>query len=988
VILHVCLRQSRLLSIFERVEVQLQFTGDRKTAASIAVAIICAILWSLLVDRESPSDLVRKAYSTGNYADVVLLATRFETTGELDGDSWWYTVLACQALREKTDAVKYFHIAVDSASESSIAVDTTLRLATMLDEQGVLTEAADVVVTLIGQRPNSLELRRTAIKLLDTAGFRYRANLHRLVLLKSGHHSLDDLIFLANRSEAFVAPRVERAIRDPLSTEFRVTRALIAWQSGKLAEAAKIVRAEIASSPETLDAHALLGRVLLDQGKMESLAEWHQELPGSADEHPDVWFVRGSWAEHLDRPVVALNCYLQAVKLDPDFQEPIYRLSVVVSESISSDVRNQLKQRAELLERYKRVCRSIFFKGPQRQFVAEAIDLAESLKRFHEAVGWLKVGKSGIGSAMVDRERLRKLQSKIATSASFSDRRRWKLMDEFPVSDSAIPAWPQPKPSSSQTKGVVLPVRFSKDSLERGLICKYENGADGRSGLMIRQSMGGGVAVIDFDCDSWPDIFIPQGQSPDVSTADGLFRNLSGEFFSRVDRKASCGRDDYSHGAAVGDVNDDGFPDLYVANSGINRLYLNNGDGTFSTVDHQFTNERWTVSCAIADLNDDTFPDLFDVNYLEWDRPFNEICNDSELGLPRTCPPDRFQGERNDLQLNSGNGSFRNATHEAGLGDLLGKSLGVIAADFSGTGRIGLFVANDEVPNSYLQNKSQGSGGQLQFVNQANAAGLALDGTGESLACMGIASSDINHDGHLDLFVTNFYRQSNTLYLSTGPDSFEDATRSSGLSEPGLLKLGFGTQFLDANLDGKPDLVVGNGHLDDFTQKGIPFAMRPQLFLNQGSGRFAESSDKAAGTYFEGKHIARGIATLDWNRDGLTDFAVSHIGEPVELLTNDTFKHGHFVTIRLIGVDSGRDSIGATVTVTNESASYWQQVTAGDGYASANQRMLTFGLGHEAVVDSATIKWPSGRTQEFRSLSTDRNYVVIESADELFEMPD
>jgi hypothetical protein len=437
----------------------------------------------------------------------------------------------------------------------------------------------------------------------------------------------------------------------------------------------------------------------------------------------------------------------------------------------------------------------------------------------------------------------------------------------------------------------------------------------------------------------------------------------------------------------VGDVNDDGFPDLYVANSGTNRLYMNNGDGTFSPDDGQFTNERWTVSCAIADLNGDTFPDLFDVNYLEWDRPFTEVCTDSELGLPRTCPPDRFKGERNDLQLNSGDGSFRDVTQEAGLGDLLGKSLGVIAADFAGTAGIELFVANDEVPNLYLQNESPRANGPPQFVNQANAAGLSLDGSGAALACMGVASADINHDGHLDLFVTNFYRQSNTLYLSAGPGSFQDATRSSGLSEPGLLKLGFGTQFLDANLDGEPDLVVANGHLDDFSQKGIPFAMQPQLFLNQGAGQFVESSAEAAGRFFEGEHIARGVATLDWNRDGLTDFAVSHLGEPVELQTNDTSKHGHFVTIRLIGVGSGRDSIGATVTITTDNASSWQQVTIGDGYASSNQRILTFGLGEESVFESATIKWPSGTTQEFRGVIADRHYITVESADELFAMP-
>lgn len=962
----------------------------RKIVAAVIAILVCVGLWRYSFVVRSSAAAIRAAYSRGDYQAVRLLARSLKLPDDSDSDAWWYSGMACKALGENAEAFTYFRTAADVAGDSPIASDAVLQISAIHEERGQYSQAINFVAELADQQPANAELRREAARLLNLAGRRYEANQHHLALVRSSSNSVDDLIFLANRHEPFAAPPIENAMRDPGSSEFRVTRAMILWRSGKLAEAAKLLREQIAAAKDSsLEARALIGRVLLGQGRMEMLAQWNADLPPSSDEHPDVWYVRGVWAEYLKRQTVAMQCFRHAVRLDDSFAEAIFRLSAVGVNSLSDDVKSQMSARISSIEQYQDVCKSIFFKGPERQLVLQAVDLAESLQRFHEAAGWCRILITGMGSTESGRERLRQLESQIAAGPDRAGAPRWNLLADSIDPNSRIPAWPTPQSVDNGTKGKVLAAQFVMDAASRNLVFEYENGAEAQSGLMIQQSMGGGVAVLDYDRDAWPDVFFSQGKSHGGSVSDGLFRNLSGKSFARVDQSASCGCDDYSHGAAVGDVNDDGFPDLYVANVGPNRLFINNGDGTFTPSSEQFGAERWTVSCAIADLNGDSFPDLFDVNYLEWGRPFTEVCTDSELSLPRTCPPDRFKGELNDLLLNSVDGEFSRATEEAGIGELFGKGLNVVAADFDGSRRLSLFIANDEVPNSFLQRETEGPtrpDEMPRFINRADAAGLAFDGTGQALACMGVATSDVNHDGLLDMFVTNFYRQPNTLYLSISTGVFQDATRSSGLAESGLLKLGFGTQFLDANLDGEPDLIVVNGHLDDFSRKGIPFAMQPQLHLNHGSAQFAESATEEAGPYFEEKHIARGIAKLDWNRDGLTDVAVSHIGKPVELLTNDTPRRGHYVTIQLIGVDSGRDAVGTTVTLTTNRETRWQQVTAGDGYASSNEKTLTFGLDDETVAESVTIVWPSGRIQEFRNIESEHHYIALESAPRMFKV--
>jgi len=256
---------------------------------------------------------------------------------------------------------------------------------------------------------------------------------------------------------------------------------------------------------------------------------------------------------------------------------------------------------------------------------------------------------------------------------------------------------------------------------------------------------------------------------------------------------------------------------------------------------------------------------------------------------------------------------------------------------------------------------------------------VAFDRDGRTQACMGIAAGDADGDGLLDLYVTNYYDESNTLYRQTSDATFEAASRSAGLHEPSLQWLGFGTQFLDANLDGWPDLVVANGHLDDFRHLDIPFRMPPQFYLNHGQGRFSEANPETVGHYFQRELLGRSVVNVDWNRDGRPDFVVSHLDAPVVLMTNVTRRAGNWLKVRLRAVGGDRDALGTSVTLRVGKRCWTQQLTAGDGFQASNERMLLFGLGDNAGIDRLTVRWTSGSEQEFANLPVNREVLIIES---------
>ena len=387
----------------------------------------------------------------------------------------------------------------------------------------------------------------------------------------------------------------------------------------------------------------------------------------------------------------------------------------------------------------------------------------------------------------------------------------------------------------------------------------------------------------------------------------------------------------------MAEINNCLLPDDLQYHVEFNVWLRDNGDGTFEDVTEQagIGGNRWTTSCLIADLNQDGLADLYEVNYLSGENVFDLICSQAG-GKARSCSPTEFDAQQDRLFLNLGNGQFQEATEAMGVMVANGKGLGIVAADFDGTGKLSLFVANDMTANFYFTRDSQSPG---RFAEQAVIRGLAYDREGKAQACMGVAVDDYNQDGLVDLFVTNFYKESNTLYVQQAGGLFHDGTRQAGLRKSSFNLLGFGTQFLDAQLDGHPDLVVANGHIDDFTYQDIPFQMPPQ-FLTNRSGTYQERG-KEAGSYFRRQLLGRGVATADLDRNGRADFVVSHLDAPVAVLANTTTRVGNYLGIQLRSINGQRDAIGATVTVVvggDNPRHLVRQLTAGDGYQASNQR--------------------------------------------------
>jgi hypothetical protein len=387
----------------------------------------------------------------------------------------------------------------------------------------------------------------------------------------------------------------------------------------------------------------------------------------------------------------------------------------------------------------------------------------------------------------------------------------------------------------------------------------------------------------------------------------------------------------------------------------------------------------------LADLNGDGLADIYDVNYVQAPDVYERICG--ENGRPRACMPTVFEPQPDRFYLNLGDGRFEVRTEAAGFNVAGGNGLGIVAGDLDGSGRLSLFVANDEDANFGFFNETAEAGAAPQFSERGVLTGLAYDGDGKTLACMGVAAGDADGDGKLDLYVTNFYDESNTLYLQRDGGMFVDGTSAAGLRAPSYRMLGFGAQFLDGDLDGVLDLVLTNGHIEDLSYQQIPFQMPPQYFRGLGGGKFAELPPAEAGQFFQGKYLGRGLARLDWNRDGREDFVVSHLESPAALVSNASTETGHYLAMQLRGVKSARDAIGAQVTLVAAGRRRTQWLTAGDGYQASNERELIFGLGAETRVEKLEIRWPSGLTEQFADLAADQELIFVEGSSRATPLP-
>ena len=773
--------------------------------------------------------------------------------------------------------------------------------------------------------------------------------------------------------------------RDPDDPGPLLALSRIAFEEQDYPRAKALARRAVERAPALGEAHAKLGRVLLASGDADELVAWRAELPDQALTHPAIWAILGAWALDRKDDRIAIRCYWETVKLDANHQEANYQLGRALTNAGRADDAQPFLDRAALLQKYMNAVKLAVENGTL-DGLSNAGELAEELGLVWEAYAWNFLA-SRTGSAQsrsadtCARLRSRYFDRATPTARNLADTNPALSLDlsDFPsfVHDPGANEERHEADTGPRTVAVLR-----DEAADRGIVFNYFNGGDPSRGIRkMYEFTGGGAASIDFDGDTWPDVHLTQGCEwpPTRNRAthlDRLFHNRAGHFVD-VTQAAGIREASFSQGVAAGDFDNDGFPDLYVANIGANQLLHNNGDGTFSAMmpGDGGGDGRWTTSCLIADINRDGLPDLYDVNYLSGANLFTLEC-----GGRGVCMPQMFPAEQDQLYLNMGDGRFANATSSAGIETDHGKGLGIVAADFDEDGSIDLFIANDSETNCLFRSSTMREQGQPQLVDEAMLRGVAMNRDGRAEACMGIAAGDVDGDARLDLYVTNFYLESNTLYLQDSSGGYRDATRSAKLQDASMRMLGFGTQFFDVDLDGWLDLFVANGHIDNFSDDGQPYRMRPQLYQNAGDARFVEAS--SIGGYFDGEYLGRGVVRLDWNKDGRADLLVTHLDAPAALLTNETEARGDYLSVHLRATRGARDAIGAIIRLEAGGRTLVRQLKAGDGYHASNERRIDFGLGPASRIEKLTVQWPSGHVQSFAGVASNAELLLVEQRDD------
>lgn len=890
------------------------------------------------------------------------------------------------------DALAYYSKITDDGGPE--AAQALLGAAQRYVKEGYAADAERCLRRVLEIDPTSLPARKELIYLLEAEGRTWEATQHLPELIRAGDFVGEYLLMFGTPESQFLSEpqfvALCRAVAPddplPLFVQARV------WRSRNQNELAGPVLTELYQRhPEQIEVQAQYGLFLLESASDSALADWHRRLPPSAVEHPEIWFVRGSWAKRTGQAKAAARCFWEAVRRQPNHLGANYQLSQLLGAMGEKEKAEPFAARSKFLARIQNLLENV---RAAQQGIRELVAVLQTNGRAWEAAAWAHLVLRNDSQAAWARQALRDVRPTLLKNPPMN------LPAANPALQVDLSAWPLPEWESNASPRSQRQQHLSASAISfvdvaepAGLNFRFYNGApaDGKRAYMFEFS-GGGAAVLDFDGDAWPDLYLTQGCSwpPEAGQTkylDRLFRNLGDGRFEDVTEQAGLGDERFSQGATIGDFNQDGFPDLYLANIGANRLYRNNGDGTFSDVTEAsgLTGEGWTSSCVMADFNGDAWPDLYAATYLAGPEVFEKECRDENR--PVQCGPVLFAAEEDRFYLNLGDGRFQDISAESGILAPDGKGLGVVAADFDGSHRLSLFVSNDTTANFFFANQTPRPGAKPAFAECGLLCGVGLDEAGKAQASMGIAVGDANADGLLDLFVTNFYREPNTLYLQQPDHSFVDATRQAQLFDASFPRLGWGAQFVDGELDGKPDLLVLNGHINDFSLGGVAYKMSPQYFRNLGGGQFAEAPAAGLGPYFEGQRLGRALARLDFNRDGLEDFCATHVDEPAALLANRATQHGHFLTVHLRGVRSERDAIGATVWVKAAGKSYLRQLTAGDGFQASNERQLTFGLGAADRVEELTVGWPSGLEQTFRDLVADQAVVLVEGRQEFFRLP-
>jgi hypothetical protein len=532
-------------------------------------------------------------------------------------------------------------------------------------------------------------------------------------------------------------------------------------------------------------------------------------------------------------------------------------------------------------------------------------------------------------------------------------------------------------------------VRFTDITQAVKVDFKDENSATSNKYLV--ETMGGGVALLDFDNDGRLDIFfvngakiddpMPERKAPDKSDRKFWNRlyhqNADGTFTDVTEKAGLTGmpQNHYGLGVAVGDYDNDGFADIYVTNYGGNTLYHNNGDGTFTDVTERagVGGGAWSASAGFFDYDNDGKLDLFVTRYVNWTFGNNRYCGEKSPGLRAYCHPDNYEGVTNILYHNNGDGTFTDVSAKAGIANPAGKGLGVSFADYDRDGLTDIFVANDSVQSFLYHNNGDGTFSEVGLLT-----GVGYNEDGKTFAGMGVDFSDYDNDGWPDIFVTDLSNERYKLFRNNADGTFREMTNASGLGGATLTFSGWSTHFFDFDNDGWKDLFVAQGHVMDTIEHTSPNLkyMEPPLMLRNEAGHFVRVFPGAA---FKSEWAGRGAAFGDLDNDGDVDIVINNLGQKASVLRNDGGNRRNWIAIQTVGTKSNRDGIGSRIKVISASGlTQFFTVNTATGYLSASDKRISVGIGGDSVAKMIEITWPSGIVQKFENVKAGQMLKAVE----------
>ena len=777
-------------------------------------------------------------------------------------------------------------------------------------------------------------------------------------------------------------------------------------------QARKVLEEVLEKHPDFAAGHAFYGQVLAELEDWEAFVQWLADAPQDARQDARYWIGLGHFASSLGQREQALRCYWEATRRDMNQQVAWASLAGTLRTMIDSqhpalsqrdaswwEQQYQIaKERRERLNTLRDRFNDFAGTGQtsQRLAVEVATELL-GLGRLWEAEAWTAIATTLKESPD---PRLTALRQTIIDQ--LRGERQWISKNGpgvemdlagFPLPDFSQLNLAESLPAISRAVRSVIAgedhLRLQDQTAQWGL----QNAGGGTHRLSaaiapLIQSTGSGGGCIDYDRDGLEDVLIINagGQMLQNDSRPNLvYRNLGTEF-TRVDSLAHLEDTGYGQGLAVGDFNQDGFQDVLYTNLGRNHLFRNNGDGTFTAVDELLPNgdnQAWCTSACFLDANQDGLTDLFLARYCRGEQELAKPCL-TDQGTDGPCHPITFPAMGNQLLLGQVAGGFRVATEQEIEMAVPGRSLGVMAGMLA-ENSMELFVANDMTANAIYRAPGAGTDASQQaaaLTDVSFSAGVALDRLSSPQASMGIAASDLDLDGDLDLYVTGFGREYNIVYEQVSPGVWQDTTHRLGLVDPTLDYVGWGTDAIDLDNDGVDELLVSNGHIGEF-KNALPYAFEAQVFRRNQQGQFSLVEDNHWDEYFAKPHVGRALWSMDVNRDGRKDVMISHIDEPCVLLVNTTDTRSQHVKhdsigFQLVGTGCNRDATGAVVrfSVNGRPRTLW--MLAGDGFECSNQRLLLAGLGDANRVDDVVVAWPDGTQDKYGTLPAQQTYLLIQ----------